>query len=260
MRNFADVAIRMQQSFNDIELLFPAAIDWEDWRRRQKPCEPFSDSVIAFLNALSVSLMKDTNSRTYPDVVTFAFFCRKHQLLTLKHQYQTDELRLGRGTVFHVAPSNVPVNFAYSLIAGLLSGNNNIVRVSSKEFPQVDLIVKHLYELSKNEEFSGIIHRIVLIRYDRNSNATGYFSSFCNVRVIWGGNETITQIRRNPLPSRSFDVTFADRYSLAVINADVLIQETNLQKIAEGFYNDTYFFDQNACSAPHLIIWTGDTA
>ncbi|MDR1115528.1 MAG: acyl-CoA reductase, partial [Tannerella sp.] len=40
----------------------------------------------------------------------------------------------------------------------------------------------------------------------------------------------------------------------------VLIQETNLQKIAEGFYNDTYFFDQNACSAPHLIIWTGDTA
>jgi hypothetical protein len=249
----------MQQDFNDIELLFPAAVDREDWKL-QKPCEPFSDSIIAFLNALSASLMKDVNSRAYPDVVTFAFFCRKHQLLNLKHQYQNDELRLGRGTVFHVAPSNVPVNFAYSLIAGLLSGNNNIVRVSSKEFPQVDLIVKHLYELSKNEEFSGIIHRIVLIRYDRSSNATGYFSSFCNVRVIWGGDETITQIRRNPLPSRSFDVTFADRYSLAVINADMLIKEMNLQKIAEGFYNDTYFFDQNACSAPHLIIWTGDTA
>jgi hypothetical protein len=40
----------------------------------------------------------------------------------------------------------------------------------------------------------------------------------------------------------------------------MLIKEMNLQKIAEGFYNDTYFFDQNACSAPHLIIWTGDTA
>jgi hypothetical protein len=249
----------MQQNFNEVELLFPATVDWDDWKQ-QEPCEPFSDSVIAFLNALSASLMKDMNSRAYPDVATFAFFCRKRQLLALKRQYQNDELRLGRGTVFHVAPSNVPVNFAYSLIAGLLSGNNNIVRVSSKKFPQVDLIIKHLYELSKNEGYAEIINRIVLIQYDRNSNATGYFSSFCNVRVIWGGDETITQIRRNPLPSRSFDITFADRYSLAVINADTLIKEINLQKIAEGFYNDTYLFDQNACSAPHLIVWTGNTA
>ena len=79
--------------------------------------------------------------RHYPDVVTFAFFCRKANLLHLQKEHATNSLRLGRGLVFHIAPSNVPVNFAYSLICGLLSGNNNIVRLPGKQFRQVDLIV-----------------------------------------------------------------------------------------------------------------------
>jgi hypothetical protein len=246
----------MQQNINDIKLLFSAIPDWDKWRT-EKSVEPFDDKVIAFLNALSASLMKDVDIRLYPDVATFAFFCRKSHLLALKQQYQSDEVRQGRGVIFHIAPSNVPVNFAYSLVAGLLSGNINIVRVSSKEFPQVDLITKHICKTATNEVYLDVARRIALVKYDRSSNATGYFSSICDVRVIWGGDETITQIRRNSIPPRSFDITFADRYSFAVINADVLIHETELQKLAEGFYNDTYLFDQNACSAPHLIVWTG---
>ena len=31
-----------------------------------------------------------------------------------------------------------------------------------------------------------------------------------------------------------------------------------LKKLAEAFYNDTYLFDQNACSAPHTIFWLQD--
>ncbi len=55
-------------------------------------------------------------------------------------------------------------------------------------------------------------------------------------------------------------MTFADRYSLAVINADALIHELDIRKLAEFFYNDTYLFDQNACTAPHLLVWLGDSA
>jgi len=28
-------------------------------------------------------------------------------------------------------------------------------------------------------------------------------------------------------------------------------------KLVNEFYNDTYFFDQNACSSPHIIFWFG---
>jgi hypothetical protein len=247
----------MPLTIDSIKLLFPKMLDWETWKRYKNDA-PFSGKVIAFLNALSSSLLKDAVSRSFPDVITFAFFCRKANILALKEQYNRDELRLGRGIVFHIAPSNVPVNFAYSLVSGLLSGNYNVVRVSSREFPQVDLIIKHLAEIASLNEYREIAGRIVLIRYDKDSDVTGYLSSLCNVRIIWGGDETIAQIRKSTLKPRAFDITFADRYSFALINADELIKESTVNKIAEGFYNDTYLFDQNACSAPHLVVWTGN--
>lgn len=260
MRKSADVVILMQQNFDisDITVLYPKRIDWDNWCA-YRPDVPFSDSVIETLGALSASLLKDRASRLYPDVTTFAFFCRKANLLKLKRQYTDASIRLGRGIVFHIAPSNVPINFGYSLVAGLLAGNYNIVRVSSKEFPQVDMIVRHLYRLQQENDdiYQAVLNRIALVRYDHESKAGDYFSSVCQVRVIWGGDGTIAQLRKSELPSRSFDVTFADRYSFAVLNADELVNETHMGRIAEGFYNDTYLFDQNACSAPHLIVWLG---
>ena len=256
MRKSADVVIPMQPSSN-YTLLYPRQIEWDSYIQ-QKPDVPFADNVIEFLNALSGALLKDRMSRLYPDAITFAFFCRKANILALKERYSSaDALRMGRGILFHIAPSNVPINFGYSLVAGLLAGNNNIVRVSSKQFPQVDMIIKHLHELMEDGQHDEVARRIALVRYDRTSDASAFFSSICNVRVIWGGDATIQTIRQNAIPARSFDVCFADRYSIAAIHPDAIIaaDEAEIKKLAEAFYNDTYLFDQNACSAPHTIFW-----
>lgn len=257
MQKSEAVAIPMQKNFNEVEFLFTKEFDIESFIQ-YSPLEPFLEDSIEYLNALSLELNKSPNIRNYPDVATFAFFCRKANVLHLKKKYsQEDLLRLGRGIAFHIAPSNVPVNFAYSLICGLLSGNLNIVRVPSKRFEQVEIICKAIQKLSQESKFKSFSSRIALVRYDRQNSATAYFSSICDVRIIWGGDDTIEQIRANKLPARSFDVTFADRYSLCAINADKYITETFPEKIALGFYNDTYLFDQNACTAPHLIVWLG---
>lgn len=241
-------------------LLFPKTIDWDKFAA-YPPDVPFSDEVIEFLNILSGTLMKDRMSRLYPDIITFAYFCRKANLLKLKNQYiREGELRLGRGVLFHIAPSNVPINFGYSLVAGLLAGNINVVRVSSKLFAQVDIIIKHMNELLESGLYDEVANRIALVRYDRMSGANAYFSSIANVRVIWGGDATIQTIRQNILPARSFDVCFADRYSIAAINPKAIMEalDADMKKLAEAFYNDTYLFDQNACSAPHTIFWLND--
>lgn len=259
MRKSADVVILMQQSSN-YTLLFPKEINWEEFTA-YRPDVPFSDEVVEFLNALSGSIMKDRSSRLYPDAITFAYFCRKANLLKLKVQYaHVNELRLGRGVLFHIAPSNVPINFGYSLVAGLLAGNANIVRVSSKLFTQVDLIIKHMHELLESGQYNEVANRIALVRYDRSSDASAYFSSIANVRVIWGGDATIQTIRQNSIPARSFDVCFADRYSIAAIRPSAIMAASNteMKKLAEAFYNDTYLFDQNACSAPHTIFWLNE--
>ena len=238
----------MQLNLNNIEWLHGS-----ETTLKERPVVPFAEEVIEELNALSQALMRDPASRQYPDVVTFGFFCRRGNLLKLKEQYCSEVVRLGRGMVFHIAPSNVPVNFAYSMVAGLLAGNTNVVRVSQKQFPQVDIIVKHMRAIG--------MHRVAVVRYPHESNANAIFSADCAVRVIWGGDATIARIRECALPARSFDICFADRYSIAAINSDKLTTDKltteNLKQLAERFYNDTYLFDQNACSAPHLVVWTG---
>ena len=254
MRKSADVVILMKINAESYKLLYPKTIDWDAFEA-QKPDVPFSDEIIEYLNALSSALMKDRESRLYPDVVTFGFFCRKGNLQKLRDEYCSGkDIRLGRGLLFHIAPSNVPVNFGYSMVAGLLAGNCNIVRASSKEFPQVSLIVMHMNELA---DFNDVAKRIAVVRYDRDSEANAAFSAACNVRVIWGGDKTIETIRQNALPPRSFDVCFADRYSIALVNPHAVLDATDadMEKLAQNFYNDTYLFDQNACSAPHLVFW-----
>lgn len=77
------------------------------------------------------------------------------------------------------------------------------------------------------------------------------------MRVIWGGDATIAEIRKSSLPPRATEITFADRFSLAVMDVAAygILNEQEKRKIARGFYNDTYLTDQNACTSPRIIIW-----
>ena len=216
----------------------------------------FDDDVIEFLNDVSKELMGNKSARAYSDVVTFAFWIRKGSVLKLKERFNREGLLLGKGIAFHIAPSNVPVNFAYSLVTGLLCGNANIVRVPSKDFPQVGIIIE---ALNKGFEQHGKMKQYVIcVRYDRDKEINDLFSSIADVRVVWGGDRTIAELRKSPLPPRSGEITFADRYSIALIDSDEYLSMEDKSRVAEDFYNDTFFSDQNACTSPRVIIWTGN--
>lgn len=223
---------------------------------------PFDGIVCDFLGELSGELLRDSEGKKYPDVVTFGFFCRRGNIGRLREDYSgriSDRPgRLGRGVSFHIAPSNVPINFGYSFVAGLLAGNICIVRASSKQFPQVDIVCRCINKALENEKFSELREYIHVIRYPRDKGITDLFSSLSDVRIIWGGDETVAEIRTSPLPPRAAEITFADRYSLAVIDPAAVNRCETIDKLAGEFYNDTYLFDQNACSSPRLIYWLGN--
>ncbi len=235
---------------------------------RVTPLPIFDETVCEFLDDFSKELKKDARSRQYADIQSLAFFCRRANIQQLKQRYikvaQADpEIRIGRGLAFHVAPSNVPVNFAFSYIFGLVSGNANIVKVTSRDYEQVDIICDAVNRLfhDKSDKYALIAEQTALIRYDRTEDeVTRRLSELSDVRVIWGGNETISQIRMHPIPTRSKEITFADRYSIAILDAATITDadEKELERLAGQFYNDTYLMDQNACSTPHMIFWKGD--
>jgi hypothetical protein len=240
---------------NKLHYIVGAASDF----KKQIMC-PYDPLVCDFLNSLSLELLKDKIAKEFPDVISFGFWCRKANIIRLKEEFSGKRLRLGLGLIFHICPSNVPVNFAFSFAFSLLSGNSNVVRVPSKDYPQVDIICDAITRVLSQEKYSSIAKMTAFIRYEQDDEITQAFSGICNGRMIWGGTQTIRDVRRMEIPERGVDVTFADRYSFCVIHAEELLRcgEKELAELANGFYNDTYLMDQNACSSPHLIVWLGD--
>ena len=212
--------------------------------------------VVDFLGHFSRNLLRDLRSKSFPDVTSYAFWIRKASLIQIKeHYYPHVESKMGRGMAFHIAPSNVPVNFAVSFTSSLLAGNINVVRVSNKQFEQVTIIVDALKK-TFSEGFDDLEQYLILIRYDHDEEITEYISSMCDVRIIWGGDQTIHSVRAAKIPPRAIEMAFADRHSVAIINSDIVTQD-NVVRLAEDFYTDTYYIDQNACSSPRLIVWFG---
>ena len=215
---------------------------------------PFDCDVISFLNDLSSELRKN---RGYPDVATFGFWCRKAALLQEKEKYDDVSERFGKGIVFHSTPSNVPVNFAFSFAAGLLAGNANIVRLPGKPFEQAGIISDAISRLLGHNH-KNMAPYIAFVKFPPMKEISDAFSALCNVRVIWGGDMTVDELRQSKIPARTTEITFADRHSIAVIDADAYLAEERKDAVIQNFYNDTYYSDQNACTSPRIIFWKGD--
>lgn len=269
MPKFGGVVILMQQNLNE-----ESVFDNEEIKGKIKylvgnsdvikkmpsvPVKtPFSEEVIDFLSRFSKLLINSSEAKNYPDIVTLGFWLRKASLYKLKERFKflDNNIHVGRGIAFHIAPSNIPVNYMYSLVAGLLTGNINIVRVPSKDFQQVKIINTILNEVLM--EYQEIQPYICLIRYEREKQINDLLSSIADTRIIWGGDETIRRLRQSPLQPRAREIAFADRFSFSIINSDVYLDKEDKLRVAENFYNDTYLTDQNACTSPRLIVWTGN--
>ena len=224
--------------------------------------EPYNEKILDFLSDLSKVLNLNKSSKNFPDVITLAFYCRKQNLLNLKNKFLVKSKRLGLGLLFHITPSNIPTNFAYSLLFGLLTGNSNTVKVPTKKFDQIDIICKSIKKVLNVKKYSSLKNMISIIRYNSEDNEeiTRKISEECDARIIWGGDKTINQIRKIPIKARTVDIPFPDRYSLCVINSNEILKldKIKLNSLVNKFFNDTYIVDQNACSSPQLIYWTGN--
>lgn len=215
----------------------------------------FSDEMVGFLSDLSKELLKIPNVRQYSDVLSFAFWIRKSSLEQEKKKHQL-ERRIGRGVALHIAPSNVPVNFAVSMTSALLAGNACLIRVSNKEFVQVDMICTCINTLL-NDKWKQLKPYFCIVRYEHDELVTQELTNICDIRIIWGGNETIRRIRMAALSPRAIEMAFADRYSIALIHSDSYLK-MNPKEIAQKFYTDTYYSDQGACSSPRIVVWLGE--
>jgi hypothetical protein len=220
--------------------------------------KPFEKDIINFVSDFSLELLKYNKIKNFPDLVTFAYFFRKSNLNLLKSQYNDIESRFSLGVTLHIAPSNVPVNFLFSLFLALISGNSSIVRLPSRNFDQINISIDILNKIKKSQKHKNIIDKIILVRYPHDDNINRYLSSISDSRMLWGGDKTVTYFKSLLTKPSNIDLSFFNRFSCAVIDSEFIINNSNnLNNYITKFYNDTFLFDQNACTSPRLIFWLG---
>lgn len=223
-----------------------------------EPWAPFAPLTLDFLEALSAAVRREHGGRE--ELAAFGFWCRRSHLEALAKRHESPFPRLGRGLLFHVAPSNVPTMFAYTFAIGLLAGNANIVRLSTRRGETEARLCAVLEQVLDLPRFAPVKARSSFLSYDRDDAITAGYLAQCNGRVVWGGDATVAAIGRFPMPPHGTTISFPDRWSLALLSQGALsgLAPSALAALAHWFYNDTYLMDQNACSSPQMVVWQAD--
>lgn len=227
------------------------------WPIHPRPLPLFSPSAMDFLHQLETEIKENTVLSADTSYAALGFWLRRKHLESLQARTANYQYRLGRGAIFHVTPTNIPVMFAYSFIIALLAGNSNIVRISPRIVEKTHLLWDTIRRFLEYDKFRDLKESNAIISYEKDSSINDQLSAACDGRIIWGGNDSIREVRQSPLPPQAIELVFADRYSLAVFDSATLRNATDdeLALWAHHFYNDTYAMDQNACSSPKIIFW-----
>lgn len=220
---------------------------------------PYSNLLCEFVSDISKKLLALKNIKNYPDLFEFAFWCRNSNILRKKKKFKDIyKNRKPLGIVFHVPPSNIPTNFAYSLVFGLLTGNTNVIRLSKNTEPHSKILLRIISELVKSK-YKILKKSNYFLYYDRDEDINKKLSKIADARMIWGSNKTINIFKEYPTKPYCRDFNFFERFSICVLNSDTVnkINNKDLLNLVHNFYNDTYLTNQAACSSPRIIFWVG---
>jgi hypothetical protein len=227
--------------------------------------EPFHPARIDFSDALSRAIFGHPGSRAFPEMLAVAFWLRRAAVARLAERFRALEaggpIRAPRGLAFHVPPTNVDTLFVYSLMASFLVGNLNVVRVSrNRPTEQTALLCEAFRTVLAEDRFVEFRDELSVISYGHEPEPTAAVSLVADVRLIWGGDQTVERLRAFPISATAHDLAFGDRFSFAVLRPAPVLDgdEVSRHALAEQLFNDAYWFDQMGCASPRLIVWVGD--
>jgi hypothetical protein len=228
-----------------------------------QPLPAFDPLTIDFLDRASAEILKTPDIKEEPDLTALAFWLRKANITSIIKSFQST-LRAGEiiqplGVALHIAPSNVDTIFLYSWALALLAGNLNVVRVSQKPAPALDILLAALSRVLNEPRFKSIRARNVVLTYPHDAGANEYLSQTADARLVWGGDKTVSHLRATPAKPTTREISFADKVSHAIIQSEKYLAGSAEERAscAKAFYNDAYQFDQMACSSPHFVVFAG---
>ena len=241
----------------------PAGDLIDSLRNGQVALRPMDPRVLAFTSDLSRALRRHPGVGQSPALGALAYWIRSASLRRLDDDWRSLEritphaLRVPRGVVFHMPPTNVDTLFVYSWLLSALMGNANVVRLSSTAVDASPTLLSIIHDVLASHP--DVARSTRFVTYGHEEAITSALSQ-ADVRVIWGGDETVQAVRRIPAGPHTRDLAFPDRYSYCVMAAESVAHATGpeLEDLAHRFFNDAFWFDQMGCASPRLLVWRGD--
>jgi hypothetical protein len=244
---------------NALIVLAPKVLENPEQIFSLSPLPVFDPTILSFIQGLSACLLKDPQAKQLPELVALGFWLRNANIQSMMAK-GLGGISKALGTVMHFTPANVDTMFVYSWVCSLLMGNNNIVRVASAESHAKGVLLELLDRVMSQAEHTDIAKRNAFISYAKESDCGALLCLQADARVIWGGDDSVNAIRALPCKPRCRDISFADRYSAALINGKAVDSEEKIVKLSSLLWKDTEPYAQQACSSPRVIFWLGDAA
>lgn len=227
---------------------------------------PFTPARRAAVGALSAAFLEDPAIRSDPASVAAAYWMRPAMIARLAEAFEQRRaaephvVRVPAGRVFHVAPSNVDTLFLYSWALSFLCGNANVVRVSRDRPVVVEAMLRAVDRVGRDHPELRNGDRFVT--YEHEARVTTALSQWCSQRILWGGDATVAELRPLPLNPHAGERVFGSKFSYAVVSAAAYgaADDAERARLAGAFFNDLFWFDQMACSSPHVVFWVGAAA
>jgi hypothetical protein len=156
------------------------------------------------------------------------------------------------GLVGHWPAGNIEIQPLLSMSCALLGGNACLVRVPTGLVDATRVILEKLVEV----DTTGLLaNRIVMITFDHERmDLQQAMAAAVDGAMIWGGADSVSQIRALPFPHWARVVVFGPRLSIAAMDGVSWSNEADQAAWCQRIARDVWQFDQQACSSPQALF------
>ena len=160
------------------------------------------------------------------------------------------------GIVGHWPAGNIEIQPVLSLTCALLGGNNCLVRVPRGLVEPTRLIVEKLKAADPTGLLTG---RMFLASFDHSRlDLHEAMARAVDGAMIWGGEESVLQVRALPFPHWARVVVFGPRLSVAAMDAGTWTDRQECKSWCRRIARDVWQFEQQACSSPQTLFLERD--
>jgi hypothetical protein len=159
------------------------------------------------------------------------------------------------GVIGHWPAGNIEIQPLLSMSCSLLGGNACLVRVPTGLVESTRTIMAKLQAVDSDGILTG---RIVMITFAHERlDLQREMAAVVDGAMIWGGAESVSQIRALPFPHWAHIAVFGPRLSVAAMDNESWDNHDEQAAWCQRIARDVWQFDQQACSSPQTLFLEG---